>query len=206
MTNEPPKGLKFNMKNNFAQITEEQYECCAKPLPFKKLLFALAFFHAVILERRKFGPVGWNIAYEWMDSDFNVSVEQLAMYLDQQPGVPYATLRYLVAEVNYGGRVTDDKDVRLIAAILSRYFTERILDDDYKLSSLDEYYAPTVGPLTATRDFLKQLPTDENPHVFGLHPNALITAQTKQARDFHATLVSVQPRSSSGGGGAKSPE
>jgi dynein heavy chain len=205
MTNEPPKGLKFNMKNNFAQITEEQYECCAKPLPFKKLLFALAFFHAVILERRKFGPIGWNIAYEWMASDFAVSMEQLAMYIEKQSEVPYQTMTYIVAEVNYGGRVTDDKDVRLISAVLERYFTPEILDDSYKLSSLDDYYAPPVGTLDATRSYIAHLPTDENPVVFGLHPNAMITAQTNQARKFHGTIVSVQPRIAAGAG-AKSPE
>merc|ERR1719359_253175 len=131
MTNEPPKGLKFNMGSTFTAILPEQYEACSKPKPFKKLLFALAFFHAVILERRKFGPIGWNIAYEWMASDFAVSMEQLAMYLDKQSHVPYQTMTYLVAEVNYGGRVTDDKDVRLISAILERYFCPEILDDNY---------------------------------------------------------------------------
>merc|ERR1719146_11438 len=161
MTNEPPKGLKFNMKNNFAQITEEQHECCAKPLPFKKLLFALAFFHAVILERRKFGPIGWNIAYEWMASDFAVSMEQFAMYIEKQSEVPYQTMTYIVAEVNYGGRVTDDKDVRLISAVLVRYFNEGILKDDYKLSPLDAYYAPETGTLEEVRDYIKELPLDE---------------------------------------------
>ena len=35
----------------------------------------------MILERRKFGPIGWNIAYEWMESDFKASIEQLDMHL-----------------------------------------------------------------------------------------------------------------------------
>jgi dynein heavy chain len=205
ITNEPPKGLKFNMARTYANITEDRYEACTKPQPFKKMLFALAFFHAVILERRKFGPVGWNIGYEWMDSDFNVSMEQLLMYLDSQPGVPYGTLRYIVAEVNYGGRVTDDKDVRLISAILAKYFTEEVLTETYKLAPLEEYYAPPAGPLEDTKAFLKNLPQDENPEVFGLHPNAMITANTNQARKFHGTVVSVQPRIA-GSGGGKTPE
>merc|ERR1719440_2433136 len=129
MTNEPPKGLKFNMARTYANITEDRYEACTKPQPFKKMLFALAFFHAVILERRKFGPVGWNIGYEWMDSDFNVSMEQLLMYLDSQPGVPYGTLRYIVAEV--------------------------VLIDGYKLSVLEEYSPPVAGPLDDTKAFIK---------------------------------------------------
>jgi len=126
ITNEPPKGLKSNLARSFGDITEEIYEASAgteKDAPYKKLLFALAFFHAVILQRRKFGPIGWNIAYEWMDSDFQTSREQLYMYLKTQEGVPLRTLNYMVAECNYGGRVTDDKDVRLICCILERYFS-----------------------------------------------------------------------------------
>merc|ERR1719158_1679947 len=110
----------------FTEIEESVYEVCpSKPREYKKLLFALAFFHASILERRKFGPIGWNIPYEWMDSDFQVSREQVNQYLTSQDGVPWVTLNYIIAEANYGGRVTDDKDVRLISAILQRYSMRR---------------------------------------------------------------------------------
>jgi len=204
ITNEPPKGVRANLMRTFAEIDETVWESCtAKPREFKKLLFALAFFHSVILERRKFGPIGWNIPYEWMDSDFQVSREQVKMYLESQPGVPWVTLNYIIAEVNYGGRVTDDKDVRLISAILARYFNENVLEDGYTFSALEEYYAPAEGGIEACRTFCKNLPMEDDPQVFGLHPNALITAQVTQAKKFLDTVMKVQPRIASGGGGKK---
>jgi len=206
VTNEPPKGLRANVGRTYADLGEDVFEACpSKPREFKKLLFGLAFFHAVILERRKFGPIGWNIPYEWMDSDFQVSREQVRMYLVSQPDVPWITLRYIIAEVNYGGRVTDDKDVRLISAVLKGYFQEAMLVEGFKFAGLDAYYLPDEGSLEETRAYLKTLPMDEDPRIFGLHPNALITAQFNQAKKFLDTVVSVQPRIASGGGG-KRPE
>jgi len=205
ITNEPPKGLRANVGRTFTDIGDDVYESCpSKPYEFKKLLFGLAFFHAVILERRQFGPIGWNIAYEWMDSDFQVSREQVRMYLESQPDVPFTTLRYIIAEVNYGGRVTDDKDVRLISAILKQYFNDQLLQESFRFAGLDAYYAPAKD-LESTRAYLKTLPLDEDPLVFGLHPNALITAQTNKANKFMYGIISVQPRISSAGVG-KSPE
>eukprot|EP00928_Gymnodinium_smaydae_P068043 TRINITY_DN5109_c0_g2_i1.p1 TRINITY_DN5109_c0_g2~~TRINITY_DN5109_c0_g2_i1.p1 ORF type:complete len:2204 (+),score=637.65 TRINITY_DN5109_c0_g2_i1:114-6725(+) len=205
ITNEPPKGLRANLARTFQDLSEETYECCSKSREYKKLLFALAFFHAAILERRKFGPIGWNVPYEWMDSDFQVSREQVAMYLESQDGVPWETLNYIIAEANYGGRVTDDKDVRLISAFLLRFFNEKLLDDSYKLSPMDEYYAPKEGSLAELREFVRGLPMDEDPQVFGLHKNALITAQTQSCNKFMDTIVSIQPRLNAAGGG-KRPE
>jgi len=206
ITNEPPKGLRANLGRTFNDITDEIYESCeGKPLEFKVLLYGLAFFHAVILERRKFGPIGWNIPYEWMDSDFQVSREQVRMYLASQPDVPWITLRYIIAEVNYGGRVTDDKDVRLIAAVLKGYFNTDMLQPGFCFAGLPDYQIPEEGNLESVRKFVRSLPMDEDPRIFGLHPNALITAQLNQAKKFHDTILSVQPRIASGGGG-KGPE
>jgi dynein heavy chain len=82
ITNEPPKGLKANLLRTYNEVTDISYNSCTKSFEFKKLLFSLGFFHAVILERRKYGAIGWNIPYEWMNSDFETSQLQLKMYLD----------------------------------------------------------------------------------------------------------------------------
>ncbi|CAB4033595.1 dynein heavy chain 2, axonemal-like [Paramuricea clavata] len=75
MTTEPPKGLKANMKRLYQLVTEQQFTRRQKQDKYKKLLFALCFFHSVLLERKKFLMLGWNIMYGFNDSDFEVSVE-----------------------------------------------------------------------------------------------------------------------------------
>lgn len=48
VTNEPPKGMRANLLGTFAQISDEEIASCKKPEAFKKLLFSMSFFHAVI--------------------------------------------------------------------------------------------------------------------------------------------------------------
>jgi dynein heavy chain, axonemal len=74
-----------------------------------------------VQDRRKFGAIGWNIAYEFTNEDLMVCKKQLRMLLDEYEEIPYKVLNFLGAEINYGGRVTDDKDVRLITTIIKVY-------------------------------------------------------------------------------------
>ena len=68
--------------------------------------------------------------------------KQLKLFLDEYEEVPFKVLNYLGAEINYGGRVTDDKDERLIETILRKYVCPDALVLGYKFSVSGKYYIP----------------------------------------------------------------
>lgn len=206
LTNEPPKGLRANLIRSFDNniVSESIWEGCLKPQPWKKLLLGFSFFHALVQERRKFGPLGWNIRYEFNDSDLETSRETLRRFLDEQAVVPWDALLYVTGQINYGGRVTDDWDRRCLMGILKKYCNPGILDDEYKFSTSGMYYAPPECSFGDINIYLKQLPMVDNPEVFGMHKNAEITFQKAESTNMITTMLSLQPRESGGGGGMSS--
>eukprot|EP00698_Gefionella_okellyi_P007651 TRINITY_DN186_c0_g4_i1.p1 TRINITY_DN186_c0_g4~~TRINITY_DN186_c0_g4_i1.p1 ORF type:complete len:3955 (+),score=1074.62 TRINITY_DN186_c0_g4_i1:43-11907(+) len=205
LTNEPPKGLRANLTRSFASLNESLFEGHSKEQSWKKLLFGLAFFHAVLQERRKFGPLGWNIQYEFNDSDFSVSLKVLKMFLEEQAEIPWDALKYVTGEINYGGRVTDDWDRRCLNSILGQFYNTSMLNDDYRFSPSGRYYAPPIGSLADCRDYVDQLPMTDDPEIFGMHENANIVFQQQETRKILETIINIQPRES-GGIAGKSPD
>ena len=192
ITNEPPKGIKANLKRTFLDLKSEDYESCSKSLEFKKLLFALAFYNALCLERRKFGAVGWNIPYEWMNSDLKTGIQQVKLYLEEQDDVPYTTLNVMVADISYGGRITDRWDKRTNSSIMRKLFCPEILMDSYRFTDSPDYYAPPTGTLEETRDYVNGLPVVDTPGLFGLDQNADITYQQKNTSSLLDTIIKME--------------
>ena len=53
--------------------------------------------------------------------------------------IPYNSLLYITGEVNYGGRVTDSWDRRLLMCILKKFYNPHILDETYSFSESKLY-------------------------------------------------------------------
>jgi len=206
MTNEPPKGLKANILRSFGNLVKEElYEGCERrSAEFKKVLVGLAFFHGIIQERRKFGPLGWNIPYAFDESDLETSISIMNRFLEEQEVIPWDALRFITGEITYGGRVTDDWDRRTLLSILSIYATPKVLEDSYSFSPSGIYRSPKEGTLEQTLDYFRNLPAVDGPEIFGMHENAVVSFNTREAIVMMETLLSLQPRSTGGGGNAKS--
>uniref|UniRef100_A0A383V949 AAA+ ATPase domain-containing protein n=1 Tax=Tetradesmus obliquus TaxID=3088 RepID=A0A383V949_TETOB len=208
MTNDPPKGLRQNLLGSYLTdpISDPSFfGGCQRPGEFKKLLFGLCFFHASVQERLKFGPLGWNVPYQFSAPDFAISARQLLMFLNESPDtMPLVALRYLTGECNYGGRVTDAHDRRTLASLLEIFYNESIFEEGYAFSpapGCKQYCAPSEGPIDSYISFIRGLPAAAPPEVYGLHPNADITKDQQETNLLLDSLLSSQGGGASGSGG-----
>ena len=198
LTTEPPRGIKANLRRSYQEISQARFTSCGQKLPaWRQLLFGLCFFHSVMQERRKFGPLGFNIRYEFNDSDLETSITMLKMFLEEQEVIPWDALNFVVGHINYGGRVTDDWDRRCLLCILKIFCTPQILEKDYKFSASGAYFAPRFETLDEFRKFIEGLPQNDAPEVFGMHENADITYHGNESATLLRTILKVQPRTAS---------
>ncbi|KAL7998900.1 putative AAA+ ATPase domain, dynein heavy chain region D6 P-loop domain-containing protein [Plasmopara halstedii] len=211
LTNEPPKGIRANLRRSFTTIVSEQvlerfqesdhFETGEKKAHvWKSLVCALTFFHAIVQERRKFGALGWNIKYEFNETDLETSLTSLYQFLDEQPRIPWDALCYVTGQINYGGRVTDDWDRRCLMSILSHFYTPNVLEVGHAYSTSKVYHVPMELSHGAIQSYLDTLPSFDNPDIFGMHNNANVTYERHESTTMLQLILSLEPRDHGTGG------
>ncbi|XP_075260085.1 dynein axonemal heavy chain 6-like isoform X4 [Convolutriloba macropyga] len=204
VTNEPPKGLRSNIRKAFADMDQDYFNDHILGMSWRKIVFGICFFHAVIQERKKFGPLGWNIRYEFNDPDRECALQNLKLFCSD--AIPWDTLVYITGEITYGGRVTDNWDQRCLRTILKSFFAENTLEEGYKYSKSGVYYCPKKDTIAEFREYIEDLPIIDNPEIFGMHENANLMFQITETNALVSTILNVQPRMSGGGGGKSNDE
>jgi dynein heavy chain len=128
---------------------------------------------------------------------------QLQMFLNEYPDeTPLKALNYLTGECNYGGRVTEGMDRRLLTTLLSHYYSEDALNADFCLfdSGSFKYLPPAEGTYEGHLEHIKSLPLVSPPGVFGFHENANLTKDMGETYTMMEELLLTVGHSSSGGG------
>ena len=129
------------------------------------------------------------------------------MFLNTYEETPWDALKYMAAEANYGGRVTDPKDRILINTILGDYYDKKVLSDTYKFSESGVYYCPPEDDLKVYLDYIQNdLPINDLTEIFGLHDNADITSAINETNKLLGNVLSLMPRVSSGSGKSQEEE
>ncbi|CAF1588732.1 unnamed protein product [Rotaria magnacalcarata] len=62
--------------------------------------------------RTKIGPLYWNIPYEFNQTDWGATAQYIQNHLDDM-NPKLLTIQYMISEIQYGRRITDDRDRRL---------------------------------------------------------------------------------------------
>jgi dynein heavy chain len=215
VTNEPPAGLRAGLMRSYTVEVDQDRLERIDTVQWRKMLHGLCFLHSVVQERRKFGPLGWNIPYEFNSGDLNTCIQFLEKHLFDNDKLSWSTLQYMVSEVQYGGKITDDMDRRLFNTYASLWVSEQCMAQEFTynppepLSRIPDdfsYQLKDFAEVPAYLDYLSKFPRIDTPEVFGLHPNADLTFRVKEVTSYIATLGDTQPKGSSGGGDGASRE
>ncbi|EFN74803.1 Dynein heavy chain 8, axonemal [Camponotus floridanus] len=204
-TYEPPQGVRAGLLATYSGMNQEMLDQCdaAQYIP---LIYTVSFLHTIVQERRKFGPLGWNIPYEFNLADWLASCMFINNHLndyDPKRGINWQIVRYMIGEVQYGGRVTDDYDKRLLNTFAKVWFTDALFAEGFVF-----YKGYPLLIFKVVSDYLKAIDamsTIDPPQVYGLHPNADITYQSNTTQTVLDTIISVQPKEA-GAVGAESRE
>ncbi|KAJ1341094.1 hypothetical protein BSLG_004296 [Batrachochytrium salamandrivorans] len=127
VTIEAPAGIKKNLQRIYQDWSPE-YIQLGSPIR-AQALFALAWFHAVIQERRNYIPQGWSQFYEFSAADLRSSAEIIDTMCTKSQSPQWATLHGLLKSAIYGGRIDDHQD----SLKLNTYLVQLFCDDVFTL-------------------------------------------------------------------------
>jgi dynein heavy chain len=220
VTNEPPKGIKAGLHKTFSSLVNPEFLERIDHPNWRTLTYATCFLHSLIQERKKFGSLGWCSAYEFNFSDLAASLAFIEKYLNQLQNITGITnvnqnfnishpvLIYMIAEIQYGGRITDYLDRELMVAYAEQYFRDSLITNDLIFGKVQgdgkepiKYTVPVGTEHKHYLDFIDKLPDFDSPEIFGMNPNADITCRLKETNELIYTIMETRPKDSSGDGG-----
>jgi len=236
LTTEPPRGVKANVVRSLEMhVTEGMWDDDylkgdgeVGVAEFRKLLYSLCVFHAVCMERKKYGSIGWNNVYDFSDSDLTTGIMTLKRMMEggvegalegggEEFSVPMESLLFVTGQIVYGGRVTDDWDRRCLMSLISTFYCKDALEDGYNYArgvaggaagNKADLVSSCPSSKLETGYFVKRwtddnLPSVDPPTLFGMHQNADFMYNLVGSNALFDGLVNIVAVGGEEGGGGR---
>ena len=153
----------------------------------------------MILERRRFCPVGWTKSYAFGDSDQKCSLDVIDYWIDRcasgkthvDPSkIPWQAIRTVLSETMYGGRIDNRFDDMVLDSLVKRLFVPESFDLDFELSK--DLKAPDGTTKTQFMKWIESLPSSNPPQWLGLPSSAETRLLELQARHLISSFTKLQ--------------
>jgi len=202
VTNEPPAGLRAGLLRSYTVLVDQdRMERVDTPV-WRQLLFNLCFLHSIVQERQKYGALGWSVPYEFNSGDLMACILFLEKHL-YGGAISWPTIQYMIGEVQYGGKISDDLDRRLFLTYAERWVSETCLQPEFAYNP-DKTINPIPGNFVYCIPdkqehvdyvrYVQSFPEEDSPEIFGLHPNADLTFRINSALNLLDIFGETQPK------------
>jgi dynein heavy chain 2 len=152
-----------------------------------QLMFLLAWFHAIVQERRTYLPQGWSKAYEFSVGDLRAG-SMLLDTISRGGDLDFKLIHGLMEDAIYGGRVDNPSDLRVLRTIVAQLYNPQMLNRGGEIAR--GVKMPIKCGFEDLTMWAHDLPDLDSPSMFGLPENIQRAVQRSAS-----TIVSSQLRS-----------
>eukprot|EP00792_Barthelona_sp_PAP020_P005909 TRINITY_DN2847_c0_g1_i1.p1 TRINITY_DN2847_c0_g1~~TRINITY_DN2847_c0_g1_i1.p1 ORF type:complete len:3695 (-),score=1083.53 TRINITY_DN2847_c0_g1_i1:9-10742(-) len=190
ITYEAPPGIRQNLFSLYSSLVTPEMLINCGPI-VSRLIFLVCFLHTLLQERRTYNPQGWTQTYEFNMSNLKSTVDTIIHFCDfmldnpkalnKRPtqnhttkisAIPWKTLRGIVTESIYGGKLDNDQDYYILKAYVENTIDEKVLSGEKPfLKSMPHLRVPSSTNISDYQNIIAQLPSNDTPIMFGLSPN-----------------------------------
>ena len=176
---EPPAGVKASLERTVTYI--EEARMTKAPAERSRLYMLLAWFHAVVQERKRYCPVGWTKLYEFNDNDAKHALDAIDYWIDSSAAgranlspdkIPWNALHTILTKTIYGGRVDNTFDSDALMAFIKQFFCAKAYESDFSLVLGEKLSLPDSSKFQDFVTWVHNLPSTESPTWLGLPANA----------------------------------
>ncbi|SBT70312.1 dynein heavy chain, putative [Plasmodium malariae] len=197
---EPPVGIKSSMLRTFSLFLENRDTGDPK-IARIRLYFIVSFLHAIILERRRYTPIGWTKKYEFSDSDLTCALSVVDSWIDRSAtkigknvsehidpcNIPWDAIKKILNEAIYGGRLDNMVDSKVLDTFINHLMNPNSFEADFKLnicnSLCDKDFLQSPDLFRKLTDYIKWTNNMSNTDLpawlgFGQQAEGLLTTRT----------------------------